>query len=416
MRRALQIVIVLLFNLAIVGFGLEAMIRIPEAISSALSPGRGAIAVTDPLLGRRPNPHYAGHDRRGWRNLKALDRADVVALGDSQTYGEGVKPDEAWPQQLGGIIGRPVYQMAFGGYSPTHALRLMPEVMKLQPKVVVVAVYLGADLTNAFEDTYYGPNSAEISDLRSTDQGIVKSAKRAMQIDAGGWIRSEYLDCESKRAAPDERLLAVSGIIDLPPLKPLSEGRSLNSSFWNVLYASKLFVRLKSQLVKGRIETPVGPGLPYCLQASAHGVRAILSPGYRLIAVDETDPRNIEGERITVAALKRIKEIAAAGGAKLICLMIPTKEKVFFPFVHPPVRQSKYLDRLNGLETSIRDRIKGEVEADDIITVDAVGGLRKLIASGVDPYQGVSSNGHPSPRGYWAIAESVATELQEAGL
>src|SRR5258708_10249177 len=53
-------------------------------------------AVFDDRLGHRPSPGVPGHDGRGWRNPAAYKKADVVALGDSQTYGEGVDAMETW--------------------------------------------------------------------------------------------------------------------------------------------------------------------------------------------------------------------------------------------------------------------------------------------------------------------------------
>jgi hypothetical protein len=48
------------------------------------------MTIPDARLGHRLNPAYPGHDVRGWRNQVPLDAADIVALGDSQTYGLGV--------------------------------------------------------------------------------------------------------------------------------------------------------------------------------------------------------------------------------------------------------------------------------------------------------------------------------------
>lgn len=56
--------------------------------------------VPDDHLGYRPSPGIPDHDSRGWRNPMAYKKADLVALGDSQTYGAGVDAMEAWPRQL----------------------------------------------------------------------------------------------------------------------------------------------------------------------------------------------------------------------------------------------------------------------------------------------------------------------------
>lgn len=72
----------------------------------------------DARLGYRNNPLTPGLDARHWRNAAALEHADIVALGDSQTYGFNVSTKEAWPQRLGKMLNASVYQMAVAGYGP----------------------------------------------------------------------------------------------------------------------------------------------------------------------------------------------------------------------------------------------------------------------------------------------------------
>src|SRR4030095_14915524 len=47
-------------------------------------------SLPDERLGSRPNPSYPGHDSKGFRNPRVPAKADVVALGDSNTYGANV--------------------------------------------------------------------------------------------------------------------------------------------------------------------------------------------------------------------------------------------------------------------------------------------------------------------------------------
>ena len=63
----------------------------PEVARLLASPKEDeASSIDDPDLVNRPNPKFPGHDRRGFRNPVALAKADIVALGDSQTYGTNV--------------------------------------------------------------------------------------------------------------------------------------------------------------------------------------------------------------------------------------------------------------------------------------------------------------------------------------
>ena len=107
-------------------------------------------AITDARLGYRPNPRIPGHDARGWRNARALERADVVVFGDSQTYGVNVASENAWPQQLATDMRLTVYQMAYGGFGPAHYPILLNEARPLEPKVILASYYFGNDLLDAY--------------------------------------------------------------------------------------------------------------------------------------------------------------------------------------------------------------------------------------------------------------------------
>lgn len=63
-------------------------------------------------LGLTGRPEHPDHDARGFRNREALDRARVVVLGDSQTYGTGVSREAAWPARLNELVTGDVYSMA----------------------------------------------------------------------------------------------------------------------------------------------------------------------------------------------------------------------------------------------------------------------------------------------------------------
>ena len=75
---------------------------------------RGSVAAglnqdgpaSDAVLGMRMPPNAPGHDARGFRNAAAPERADLVAIGDSHTWGSNALIDEAWPQVLGPSLGR----------------------------------------------------------------------------------------------------------------------------------------------------------------------------------------------------------------------------------------------------------------------------------------------------------------------
>jgi hypothetical protein len=120
------------------------------AVDRRLSPSwKYAQQVPDSVLGWRGNPRWFDHDSLGFRNLRVLNQAEVVTLGDSHTYGIGVGRSEAWPFLIGEK--RPLYNMAFGGWGPGQAYMETRQALALHPRFVLFGFYFGNDLVDAFE-------------------------------------------------------------------------------------------------------------------------------------------------------------------------------------------------------------------------------------------------------------------------
>lgn len=90
----------------------------PRAHFYLSAPWKQEVTVSDPELGRRMTPLYPGNDAWGFRNIRVPDSSDVLAIGDSMTYGFAAPADKCWPRQLESLSGRSVYSMALGGYGP----------------------------------------------------------------------------------------------------------------------------------------------------------------------------------------------------------------------------------------------------------------------------------------------------------
>src|SRR6266849_3452406 len=112
--------------------------------------------VGDKVLGAVPSPSaLAGFDRWGFRNRKVPETVDIVAVGDSHTYGNTAKMDESWPYVLGRLTGRQVYNMGLGGYGPNQYFQLSnSKALSLKPGMIIWGLYLGDDFENAFSITY----------------------------------------------------------------------------------------------------------------------------------------------------------------------------------------------------------------------------------------------------------------------
>lgn len=404
MRKLSQYILVACFFAVASLAGIELVLRIVPATPSTYVP----IYISDPVFGTLPNPEYEGHDTRGWRNEAAAERADIVAFGDSQTYGLGAQSNQAWPQRLSVLLKRTSYQMAFLGFGVANSLRLMPVALNLRPKNIVIGVYLGAVFTETWSEVYNYPPSPETEGLRSSDPEIVAQGREANNKD-NGWSRSTYLDCQAPKTPLHPALRSVSNVLDLPPLATSIEKAA---TWWSRLLSdSMVWEDLSTRIARNR--PPEELGAPYCIKIEANGLSAILSPAYRLITLDRTDPRNVEGERLVITGLQRMNSAAKTNGINLTVVLIPTKERAFQNALtsHIPP-EAQYLERQWQLEKAAADRIFSSLVASKIDVVDALPALSHAIDVGVDPYQGATANGHPSAIGYDIIAAVTAEHLK----
>jgi len=110
------------------------------------------------LSHRRPDPNFGyvvandiqDIDEWGFRNRGvSLRDADVIAVGDSHTYGYNVDVTHAFPHVLGDLTQRKVYAMAAGGYGIFQHLALLHAAAQYPARDVVLALYPANDLGSA---------------------------------------------------------------------------------------------------------------------------------------------------------------------------------------------------------------------------------------------------------------------------
>ena len=122
-----------------------------------------ALLLNDPVTNIRARPLMEAasgtgpHDILGFRNSSIPDHPDIIAIGDSQTYGIGEPVDSTWPNQLAGMLKDKdalVYSMAVGGWSATQYLHMASIAIKFRPHTVIVAYYTGNDPLESFASVY----------------------------------------------------------------------------------------------------------------------------------------------------------------------------------------------------------------------------------------------------------------------
>jgi lysophospholipase L1-like esterase len=376
-------------------FIFEAFLYAASAVSPqvhsilAEHPETASAFVDDPILGHRPNPNYPGHDARGFRNAEAYDQADIVALGDSQTYGAGVEPNEAWPQVLGESTGKRVYNQAFGGYGPAHSLALLDEALELAPEVVIEAMYAGNDLYDSYSLVYLRDVFPELK----TDDAEV--ASEIVQLEQAGPLQGTV-----------QRLF-----------KGPSRGRLRNfvasySKTWAMARAFNRARRRRSadnewEYWRNRASASTSEWLV----VESDSQRTILTPSYRLTALSLDDTRIREGERIAHQALLQISKRVPT---RFVVALIPTKELVFANVVSAAGVATPDYVKLIALEQRLWRETKAFLESNDIEYIDTLPALEEALAEGVSAYR-ITNDGHPGPEGQALISGQIQSRLEELG-
>jgi hypothetical protein len=365
--------------------------------------------LPDPILGRRLNPDYPGHDKDGFRNAGVLSRADMVALGDSQTYGTNVSLQDAWPQQVGMLSGRSVYNLAVPGYGPVQSLVLTPRALDKQPRWVVSALYDGNDLFDAFHMVY---TENLRSELGSTDAQIVAEINRAQAAesiesvaDRLSWIYGGDFGAHG------------GGDTDHPSMKiRMVRYFKMHCKSWNAARSIRSIVlqnevstqdSLLSGMVWKSMKKKSRRSSGYWIFFERGNLKTVFMPSYRLLALRLEDSRIREGMRISEEAMKRMSDATRQGHADFSILMIPTKELVYYEALSDTGDATiQALGELAHRESAFRARFKQDVCESGIRCIDPLPALSEAVRSGKSPYP-MDSDGHPNRFGQSVIAGVV---------
>lgn len=413
-----------LFGLLLLEGGLQLRAKF---VAPSTTPEVAAEVIPDGRLGYRLNPNFPGHDSRGWRNSSALTSADIVVFGDSQTYGvnlsEKTTSEAAWPQRVGALLHRPIYQMAASGYGPAQYALLMDEALALKPKVIIAAYYYGNDIYDSYQFVYrigeFKRSTLDTlfdSSFALTDLESQQAITRAEAIDPE-LLRRKYLDCREPKEVPDHRLQAVRNILASPPLAPLADEGMFHYAMAYLTQHSALTKILVNRFVtKAESHHKAEDFWPkICPRYRDRELTTLFNPGYRILALDETDPRIVEGERITFLAFRHMAERCRPSQCSLYIAMIPTKEMAFRARISGSMLDQPYMVDLWNVETRARSSAREFFAREHIPTIDTLPALESVIASGVNPYP-KDADGHPIQAGYDAIARAVAERLERDGM
>ncbi len=350
--------------------------------------------VPDPELGNRLAPNIVGLDSNGFRNDVVLARADIVAIGDSQTWGVNADRQDTWPQQLAKLSGRSVYNMSLGGYGPVQYWVLTDRAQKFSPRIIIVGLYFGNDFYDTYRLAYTNTRHRELREPK---------APADLEKDTVAPEADMYWN-EEKSFHNNFGRTSLSGL-SFWAREHLAIGRLLNN------------VRLwpHSSDVDYEIDKAWASANPDHGAVYEQGnVRTVFTPAYRLVGLNLEEPRIAEGLRISKLLLGRTRQAAEAGNSRLIVLMIPTKETVYANALKDRISVGMTFARLVAMESRAHSELMSACIEKQVECVDALPDLSAAITRDEKIYPSTTES-HPNAQGYAIIAATVNQAISRLG-
>jgi hypothetical protein len=338
--------------------------------------------VQDDVLGAVPSPGTrAEFDHWGFRNRKVPATADIVAVGDSHTYGNTARMVDAWPYVLGRLSGRQIYNMGLGGYGPNQYFYLSKtKALGLKPKMIIWGLYMGDDFENAFSITYGLDYWASLRKLppQKVEANIWEIRPPSWHRDVRNWL-------------------------------------SRHSVIYQIAFHSGFGGKVQGEYqIKNAAQ--LYPGLATSLIVPEKNIMEAFRPKGVLFGLDQENPNVREGMRITFELLRQMNEICQQDHIQFVVVVIPTKETVFAEYLehNSKVPLDDVIDKLILNERLAREQTFKFLTDSNIPYVDPLPALKSSVGLGL--YAHTAGDMHPGKNGYRVIAEAVSERLKQAGV
>jgi hypothetical protein len=337
--------------------------------------------VPDNILGAAPSRSaLAAFDKWGFRNTEVPKTADIVAVGDSHTYGNTARMVDSWPYVLGRLTGRQVYNMGLGGYGPNQYFYLSKtKALRLKPKMIIWGLYMGDDFENAFSITY--------------------------GLDYWGYLRK----LNDQKVEPN-----IWEDTPGPPSwnKDIRVWLSRHSLVYQLALHSGFGARLngKMQIMNA---AQIYSGLDTSLIIPEKNIFEAFRPHAMLFGLDQQDSRVREGMRITFELLKQMNDLCKENHVDFRVVVIPTKEMVFSAYLehNSELPLHDVTDKVLANERLALAQVFQFMTDTKIPYVDPLPELQR--SAGQSLYAASAGDMHPSKNGYRVIAEAVAEQLKQ---
>jgi hypothetical protein len=360
--RLIALFIGILFTI----FAGEAMLRLTLDEVNYLQPKVQA----HPSLGHAIVPHSGGHDAWGFRNKRVPQSVEIVAIGDSVTYGVSATADESWPSWLQKMSGRSVYNLGLGGYGPPDYKYLLTEYgVSLSPQVVIIGIFLGNDLPRSYKYVKGLTTQSVMVDEGQSSQKSYQFKSHRFYGNFRNWLSYHSL---LYQVAKHELPVIVDFLRYHEAMEPKRED----------FFA---------------LDHPI--------------VRTVFNPEIRLQALDQNYEENRLGLQAALEIFDETQAICKAKNIRCIFLLIPTKESVYWPYAK---------ERLTGhgrdlvaavveQEELVKQSVIQHFETHDFEYTDALPAMRAAAKERPLYHRGI--DGHPTGTGYGIIAEIVLSKI-----
>jgi hypothetical protein len=329
--------------------------------------------VTHPYIGYLHTPNntlvIAGRDFHATNRTDGFgfhnawpwpERAEIVTVGDSVTFGYGVEDDQAWPALVAKALPQDrLVNLGLIGAGPQQYLRVYETFgAKLHPKLLLVGFLVRNDFWDAAMFDRWLKSGAQANYMVWRDFGRPRSTSLRINQPFGDFAISLLWRCH------------------LPATK---------SHLYNLLHYARRHIKtwLLSRPPESAVQAPDGTRLELAL-ADFVDKTGEARPGYRPFD-------------IAVEALQRLYSTARVNGTDVLIILQPSKEEVYLaPSGEPDPDPGSPL-RIKLGELGIR-------------YLDLLPDFRSRAAKGEVLF--FETDGHPNARGYALTAELVLAYLQ----
>jgi len=132
---------------------------------------------------------------------------DIIAFGDSLTYGYGAARNESYPAYLSEMLGREVINLGVSGDTSAMGLARISEIKKYEPYMVLIEF-------SANDFFRKNPKEQTENNLREIVRQVQNMGAIAVLVDTGGAYPMEAYTKIQKQIAAEYNTLFVPGIMD----------------------------------------------------------------------------------------------------------------------------------------------------------------------------------------------------------